>query len=452
MISQVFSHIEDNKEKYLDELKKLVKQPSISTKNQGITECAKMIQKLMKETGITTKLIPTSGHPIIYGELITSESAPTIIFYGHYDVQPPEPYELWHTEPFEPEVKNQRLYGRGVGDNKGQLLTHILAVRSYLETKGQLPVNVKFVFEGEEEIGSPHIAQFVKENKNLLKGDLVYISDGPLAPGDAPVVSLGNRGILSVQLSIKTANRDNHSGNRGGVIPNAAWELVTVLNSLKNEKNKVLIPEFYKDVIKPGSAELDLIQRLPFDSQKTAEAFYVDESDLEKENFYKKLTLEPVLNINGIVSGYTGEGTKTIIPCQASAKLDMRLVPDQDPEHIFHRLSEWVKKINPRTQVEMQGRYMYPSRTSPKLSAIQHITKSVEQVHNTKPLVYPSTGGSLPTYVWTKILNLPAVTVPYANSDEANHAPNENLKLDLFYKGIKTSCQVLDNLSLLKNH
>jgi acetylornithine deacetylase/succinyl-diaminopimelate desuccinylase-like protein len=383
---------------------------------------------------------------VLYGEVESPQpDAFTLLFYGHYDVQPPEPLEEWDSPPFEPIVREGRLWGRGVADNKGQLLTHVLAVKSYLAVHDSLPVNVKFVFEGEEESGSVHLPEFIEEHRDLLAADLVYTSDGPLHETGDPVVFFGVRGILNVELRLRTAEHDNHSGNKGGVVPNAAWELVDVLSTMKDEEDRVLIPGFYDDVLPPDEASLQLIEDLPYDPDSLAEVFGVEQLGLSKEEYYRRLTLRPTLTINGLVSGYTGPGSKTIIPGQAVAKLDMRLVADQDPEKIFEMVKAHVSKVNPDVEVVHHG-HMYPSRTRPDLPAGQKVVRAVEAGAGEEPIVTPALGGSLPDYVWTKLVGLPSVGVPYANADEANHAPNENMEVDLFYRGIRVSAQVMHEL------
>jgi acetylornithine deacetylase/succinyl-diaminopimelate desuccinylase-like protein len=404
---------------------------------------------MIEETGMTVEVIPTKGHPIIYAERLSDPSKPTVLFYGHYDVQPPDPLEEWNSPPFEPTIRDGKIFCRGVGDNKGQLLAQVLAVKSYMDVHGALPVNVKFVFEGEEETSSPNIAPFVETNREKLKADLVYTSDGPLDASGKPMVLLGVRGILYVEMEAQGAKWDNHSGNKGGIIPNPAWTLVELLNTIKNRDGKVLIEGFYDDVQKPTEKMLDLIRALPFNKDEIRETVGYDGFDMDGESYYRKLTLEPTFNIAGFTSGYGGEGSKTIIPHKAVLKCDMRLVVDQDPDDIYEKLVAHVKKHAPEVTVKHLGD-MQPSRTSPDLEIVKVITKAVEEAYGEEPILQPSLGGSLPDYVWTKILKVPSVVVPYANADESNHAPNENLEVDKFFKGIRCSCSVLSALGKMK--
>lgn len=445
-ITKVHSHIDTKLPQYLQALKQLVAQPSISAQNIGVVECAHLLQSIMEDNGIKSQLYETPRHPLIYGEVKSSKpNAFTLLFYGHYDVQPPEPLEEWKSPPFEPTIREGRLYGRGVADNKGQLLAHIFALSSYVKTMGSLPITIKFLFEGEEESGSPHISSFVKENKDLLKTDLVFTSDGPMDTGDIPVILFGVRGILQVDLQIRTASFDNHSGNKGGVIANAAWELVHLLSTMKDREDRITIDGFYDGCLPPKEHDLELIKKLPYNPEQFAKDFGVASIDLEKEDFYKRLSLEPTLTINGLLSGYTGAGSKTIIPGYATAKLDIRLVHPMDPFAVLEKIKDHVAKVNDKVEVVYKG-HMLPSRTDSQLPFCKKIIEGAEKVYGAQPLVMPSCGGSLPDYVWTKDLGVPSVIVPYANADEANHSPNENLRLDCFYKGIHASAQVIHEL------
>lgn len=445
-LQKIREDLQKRKREHLMLLQRLVEQPSISAHGEGVRECASLLRNMMEEMGISARLYETKGEPVVYGEAGPKQAGfPTVLFYGHYDVQPPEPLDAWDSPPFKPAVRGGRLYGRGTGDNKGQLLCHILAVGSILRVKGQLPLRVKIILEGEEESGSPHLAEFVEENRELLSCDLVYTSDGPLHESGSPTVLFGVRGMLGIELNLRTATSDNHSGNKGGVIPNAAWEMVRVLSKLQDDKGKILVPGFYQHIREPGETERELVARMDFAPEEIARNFSVKKIELEKEEFYRRLTLEPTMSINGLKSGYQGEGTKTIIPAEATAKLDFRLVAEQDPREISAGLTEYIHSLNPDVQVTEQG-YMFPSRTDPGLPVCQKVLEAMEEICREKPVALPAAGGSLPDYVWTKILGVPSVIVPYANADEANHAPNENLELDCFYRGIEISAGVISKL------
>ncbi len=446
-IDELHQRIRATRTQDLETLCELVRRPSISTRGEGIEECASHLKDIMTQAGIGARVYETVGNPVVFGEVAAgAEGMPTVLFYGHYDVQPPEPLDEWLSPPFSPTVRNGRLYGRGTGDNKGQLLTHILAVRSYLQTTGTVPINVKFLFEGEEETGSPSLTEFVTTNRELLAADLVLTSDGPMHESGAPQVVFGVRGIMNMELRLCTARSDNHSGNRGGVIPNAAWELVELLRTMRSPDGEVTIEGFYDDVVPPSQYELQMLDRLPYDPSALAAVYGVERLDLEKTEFYRNLMFRPTLTINGLSGGYSGAGTKTIIPGAASAKLDVRLVRDQKPHDIFAKIERHIRTHNPRAELIPQEEDMLPSRTSAELPISQAVIAAVEQAFGRRPFVLPSMGGSLPDYVWTKRLGVPSIMVPYANADEANHAPNENIALECFYNGIHCSAHIMHEL------
>ncbi len=448
-LSDLFDHVEQNRQTYLDTLFTLLRQPSISTRNVGIRECAGLLADMLKQAGMNVKVMETEGQPLVFAERIVSAEAFTILFYGHYDVQPPEPLEAWHSNPFSPQVRNGKIFARGAADNKGQLLAHVLAVNAWLQTHDELPLNVKMLFEGEEESSSPHLNSFVAQNRDLLKTDLVYTSDGPLHETGTPMVLLGVRGILFIELTAWGARWDNHSGNKGGIVPNPAWTLIDLLRTMRDPQGKVTIDGFYDGVTPPDAGTLELIRKLPFDKEKTRAAIGYDAFDMDVESYCRKLMLEPTFNIAGFSSGYSGEGWKTIIPAKATLRVDFRLVGDQDPDDIFQKLSRHVKHHSPGVQVKFVGA-MKPSRTRPDIPAVQRVIEAVELGYGIAPIVQPNLGGSLPDYVWTRTLGVPSVLVPYANADENNHAPNENLDVDKFYAGVKCTLSVLDVLGKMK--
>lgn len=441
--------IAEREDEYLQTLFKLLRQKSISAQNIGMTEATHLLKRMMEEMDIETKIIPTKGHPVVYGEIINETNDFTLLIYGHYDVQPPEPIEKWHSPPFEPTIRDGRIYCRGAGDNKGQLMAQLLAVKTYRDVAGELPINIKFVFEGEEENGSPHIAEFVEENKQLLKADLVYTSDGPMHETGTPIILLGVRGILGVELIAKGAKFDNHSGNKGNIAPNPAWDLINLLKTMRDDDGNILIGGFHDDIRQPTEEEWDLIDQLPFDQQNIGEQIGYPKLKMTKKQYYENLMFKPTLNINGFNSGYDGDGMKTIIPATASVKMDIRLVVDQDPDDIFEKIKNHVAKYAPHIEVKRLAS-MDPSRTPVSLPIIKEIRRAVEQAYGKTPFVKPCFGGSLPDYVWTKILKRPSVVVPYANFDEANHSPNENIKLRKFFDGIYCTCHVIETLG--KHH
>lgn len=402
---------------------------------------------ILRDAGFTCRSVPTAGFPVIYAERQASEPAiaPTVLLYGHYDVQPADPIEAWISPPFEPTVRDGRLYGRGAGDNKGQHLAHILGVQTAWAVDGGVNVNVKMILEGEEEISSPNLASFAADNRDLLKADFAITSDGPMAIGNQPVVSLGVRGILSFELSVQGAKWDNHSGNKGNVVPNPAWRLIEVMHQLRDGQGRLALPGFYDRVRPLTATEERLLRELPFDAKIVAATVGLDETQLahfDGPTYYRRVLMEPTFTINGLSSGYSGKGHKTIIPACAIAKCDIRLVPDQDPPEIEAALRAHLQRIAPDVHFEPHG-WMRPSRTRAEHPAVALVADALSRAHGKKALVQPGFGGSLPDYVFTQVLEMASFIVPYANEDEANHSPNENMMLDAFYNGIVATAEML---------
>jgi acetylornithine deacetylase/succinyl-diaminopimelate desuccinylase-like protein len=446
-LTRVEELIEARKEVYLEKLFVLIRQKSISAQNVGITECAHLVQELFTESGITSEIYQTKGLPIVYGEISRPENTFTLLIYGHYDVQPPEPLEKWLSDPFEPTIRDGRIYGRGAGDNKGQFVAHLLAVRSYLDVYGQLPINVKFIIEGEEEIGSPNLPIFVEEHKDLLKADLVYTADGSSHESGAQSLLLGVRGMLYVEMAAFGAEWDNHSGNKGNIVPNPAWKLIDLLKTMRTDEGKVLIEGFYDRIQPPSELDKKIMQEIPYDLSEVKEKIGYPDLDMDSETYQRKLMFEPTFNICGFYSGYTGPGVKTIIPSTATVKIDIRLVPDQDPDYIYDCIRRHISKHAPDIELSEQLYSVPPSRTASDLECVRLVAEAVEASTRRKPVIQPSLGGSLPDYIWTKILGLPSINAPYANFDQGNHSPNENIKVDNFFNGIKSTCHVIHKLA-----
>lgn len=448
-IQSVHDFIEEERAYALETWKNLVRIPSVAAKNMGVEECCGALVKMLEELGVKTQVLPTKGSPVVFGELPCSKpNAKTIMFYGHYDVQPPDPLEEWNTQPFEPTEVDGRLYGRGTADNKGQFLAHILALRAYLRTNTELPVNVKFFLEGEEENGSKNILDCIVPHKDLLKCDLVYNADGGLQPDGRPYIQFGVRGMLQATLELTTATRDNHSGKSGGTIPSAAWEMVKFLNTLIDENGNCAIKGFYDDVVPPTAYDMHLIDLLDFNKEEQKAVTGAKEIKLNKNDFFLNMMFRPTFNINGLNSGYTGVGYRTIVPGYAIAKLDFRLVEAQDPEDICKKLMAHVNKHCPDMKVTI-GSHLLPSKTPPDLPVSQAVIRAVGRAYRKQPVVMSSTGATNPEYVFTKIAGLSSVCVPYANADECNHAPNENMDIELFFKGIHASAEVMKEIGML---
>ena len=450
-LAAVFAHIDRHRDDFLARLLDYVRHPSISAHNVGIKEVADLLVGMLTGLAFDTSLIPTSGHPMVLARWDKATGAPTVLLYGHYDVQPPDPVEAWISPPFEPTIRNGRVYARGVGDNKGQHLAQILAIESHLNVHGRLPCNVILLLEGEEEVGSPHIAEFVRANRDLLTADFAVTADGQLHASGQPSIKFGSRGIISFELRARHANRDVHSGNFGGVVPNPLWTLVQLLATMKNDRGEITIDGLNDDIVPPTPEERDAAARLPLDLaeiKRTLGLLRLDEP-IERA-YYDRLCFYPTLTINGLHGGYGGPGTKTVLPHEAVAKCDIRLVEAQNPADILAKVASHVRRHAPEVECVTHGPGMLPSKTPLTSPYAEPIRRALLAARGVEPLLYPAGFGSLPGYAFTKILGIHAFVVPYGNADSANHAPNENLTLDCFFNGIRTGAALLDEIGRLR--
>jgi acetylornithine deacetylase/succinyl-diaminopimelate desuccinylase-like protein len=447
-LTDLFDYIDAHAAESIARLSGYLRQPSISAHGQGMGEVADYLLAWLQRLGLETRLIATPGWPVVFGQASAAAGAraPTVLLYGHYDVQPPDPLEAWVSPPFEPTVRDGRLYARGAGDNKGQHFAQLLALETLLAVRGGLPVNVRVVLEGEEEIGSPHLADFVRAHRDALQADRVITSDGPVDESGRSTIVFGVRGVVSFELRARGANRDLHSGNWGGVAPNPLWTLVHLLATMKNERGEITIDGFFDHVRPPTALERAALDALPVDEAAVRRAAGLAQFDQPLDRpYYDRLAAWPTLTINGLHGGYGGPGSKTVLPHEALAKCDIRLVEAQTCEEIFAKVEAHVARHAPGVEVVRQGG-MDPSKTpldSPYAGPLQ---AALTAAQGEPPLLVPALGGSLPDYVFTKILGVPAFTVPYANADEANHAPNENIELRRFILGIKTGVAMLSYL------
>lgn len=446
MASEFSSFVTEHQEDFLDQWRAAVKIESTSTQPEKMTDMAKFLESVLLSQGFGVEFLPSAGYPLILGQVRSlREGAPTILIYGHYDVQPAEPLDRWESPPFEPTIRDGRLYGRGTGDNKGQHLAHIFGVGAVIARYKTCPVNIKVLLEGDEESGSPHLAQAFTQYRDKLSCDLAITSDGPMGMGDHPVIRLGVRGILSFELKATGAMFDNHSGHKGNVVPNPAWDLVHALGRLMSSEGRVLVPGFYDDVEPIGLSEEHLIQKLPFDPETLSLTLGLSSEEIQMwdpVSYYKRLMM-PSFSINGIESGYNGPGSKSIIPASASVRCDFRLVAHQDPVVIEDRLRKYLAEVAPTVEYVGHPGFMYPSRTSPDHPAIPLVKTAMERAYGKEPYIEPAMGGSLPDYVFTRILNVPSFIIPYANQDEANHGPNENMRLSLFHQAIVATSELV---------
>lgn len=442
----VLAHIDARSDDYVARLIEYLRHPSISAHNIGIREVCDLLVDMLGKLGMEVRAIPTKGHPFVLAKYEVDPSKPTVMLYGHYDVQPADPLELWHSPPFEPEIRDGRIWARGAGDNKGQHFAQIMAIEAHLAVHGTLPCNLIFLLEGEEEIGSPRIADFVRDYRDELKADFVVTADGPLHESGRATLTYGVRGVCSFELRVKTANRDAHSGNFGGVMPNAIWSLVHLLGTMKSPDGRITIDGLYDHVIPPTEAEQSAMNALPLDIEAHKARMGMSRLDEPADRpFWDRLMFHPTLTINGLHGGYSGPGHKTVLPSEAFAKCDIRLVEAMTPDQVMDCVRAHVAKHAPEVEVIFQGG-MLPSKTPFSDPWGQIVQEAITEARGEPPLVYPCVGGSLPDYVFTKILGIPAYVMPYANADEANHAPNENMEVVLFLKGIRTGAALLDRL------
>lgn len=432
--------ISENFHFFRKSLEELIASKGISSTGEGIKDTIDYVQSLFSNLLNTeTKILDTNGNPAIYAS-IPGESSFTVLFYGHYDVMSPEPVDKWNSDPFKLIEKDGKFYARGIGDNKGQLIAQILGVYSYLKLHEKLPFNVKFLIEGEEEQGSVHLPDVVKEYGNtLLDTDLVIVVDGSMHESGRPVLRLGNRGLVCFEIKVKTAEFDSHSGNGGNIVRNPIIMMNKIINKLYSfDKDCVIIPHFYDDVAKATELQKKWIEEIPYQQSIVEKRFGVSNINLNKEEYYDLLMFNPTFNISGISSGYSGEGSKNIIPNEATAKFDIRLVGKQDPVQIMSNIKKVVEEFSPFATIKEFSSYP-PSMTNSDSPYIETAIKALEAASDEKIIVEPVMAGTVPNYVWTDILKKPTLTIPYANADQNNHAPNENIDKLKFIRGIKSS-------------
>lgn len=428
---------------YLEDLKTLLRIPSVSTDpthRADIERAAEETARQMRQAGLQkVEVLPSAGHPIVYGELLRDASLPTVLVYGHYDVQPADPLELWESPPFEPTLRDGKLYARGATDDKAQFLCHLKAVQTMLEDEGRLPVNLKILIEGEEEVGSHSLAPFLRENVEKLRADVLVISDTAMYGEDQPSLIYGLRGLTYHQIDLEGASGDLHSGYFGGAVPNPADVLTKILSGLRGPDGRATIPGFYDRVLEMTEGERSAYASLEFRDEDLAAA--VGAERLSPELGYNGLesrTARPTVEINGLFSGYTGEGAKTVLPCRAMAKLSCRLVPNQDAAEISRLLEEHIRALCPDsvrcTVTHMQA--SPPWLTSPDHPVLEAAARAVRKVYGRDP-VRVREGGSIPIVLdFEEILGLPGVLLGLGRSDENLHAPNEHFRVDNFYSGI----------------
>ncbi|MCH8300857.1 MAG: dipeptidase [Candidatus Marinimicrobia bacterium] len=454
MGSKVIELIEKDENRYLEELKEFVRIPSISAdpeKVDKMIDCANWVKGQLDNMGMeNTEIIETKGHPSVYGEWCKAEGKPTILIYGHYDVQPVDPVDLWDSPPFEPTVKNGGLYGRGTVDDKGQILLHMKAVEAHLQAEGELPINIKFLVEGEEEVGSKNLVPLIKDNLEKLKADLILISDSSMFAKGMPSICYGLRGISYFELRVKGTNGDLHSGSFGGAVINPANALARIIAKLKDEKGRILIPGIYDDVLPLTDEERKVFANLPHDDEKYRKMLGAPE--LFGEEGYSTLErvwARPCLDVNGIISGYTGEGAKTVIPAKASAKISLRLVPNQTPDRVEELFRKYIEEIAPPSvEVEIETLHGGMPYISPIDNPIFDSVREALKKGFKADTVAIREGGSIPIVTdFTELLKSPVILIGFGLPDENAHAPNEWIDLENYQKGILSMAYLYEGLA-----
>ena len=446
-LDAVRRYVDDNAERFVDELKALLRIRSVAGDAGEVARAAAALAEHFERVGLDTRILPSAGNPVVYGETLPPDATgPTVLLYGHYDVMPAGDADEWTSDPFEPVVRAGRIWCRGVGDNKAQHFAHVKALEAMRACGLPVP-RLKFLVEGEEETGSTSLPGFVREHREMLAADLCYAADGPRHESNRPTVYLGCRGVLGLELSVRGANRDLHSGNRGGVAPNPAWRLVEVLASLRDADGKVTIEGFHDGIRPVSEAEHAHVASLPFDGAAlAAELDLPCIADLDAAGYYRRLMFSPTLTINGLLGGYQGPGGKTVIPSRAAAKLDIRLVADQTPEAMVERLRAHLARHGFDDVTLELHEAMQPSRTPMDNPYVAPVVDAVRDASGEEPVVWPSLGGSIPQYAFVEGLGVPCIWSAYANWDEGNHAPDENMQLDLFLQAIRISASVFARL------
>ncbi|WP_207496386.1 dipeptidase [Aridibaculum aurantiacum] len=435
---------DQHKDKFLNELLELLRIPSISARSEhkdDMAKCAEAVKEKLLEAGADkVEIFPTAGHPVVYGEKIIDPSKPTVLVYGHYDVQPADPLNLWHSGPFEPVIKDGKIYARGACDDKGQFYMHIKALETMVQTNS-LPTNVKFIIEGEEEVGSPNLATFIQEKKEMLQADVILISDTAMISLENPSLDVGVRGLTYIEVEVTGPNRDLHSGVYGGAVANPITILAKMIASMHDENNHITIPGFYDDVLESSDAERAEMAKAPYDEEEYKTDLGVQELWGEKGYSTNERTgIRPTLEVNGIWGGYTGEGAKTVLPSKAFAKISCRLVPNQTSKKITELVINHLQSIAP-PYITVKAEEHHggdPYLTPVDSIEYQAAAKAIEATFNKQPVPVRG-GGSIPiTSLFESVLGLKTIFLGFGLDSDNLHSPNEKFDIANFYKGIET--------------
>ena len=452
-MKKVLQHVDKNMNGLVKDLRILIQQPSISAKNQGIKKCANLVKNTLKKSGIKAEILSMKDYPpIVYGE-VKSKKNPnkTLLFYNHYDVQPVEPIELWDEDPFSGKINGNRIYGRGSSDDKGELITRVRAVASFLKVTGDVPCNVKFVIEGEEETGSAHIEEYLKKHRKKFSCDGVILEFGHVDSKNRPIIDLGMKGLLYVELSLRESKMDAHS-SLAVLIKNPAWRLVEAIKTLRTASGKILIKDWYKEVQPLSKLDIEILKSFPFDEKEFRKEYGIKEFLGNKTGLEikKSLVAEPTCNIAGIVSGYYGEGAKTVLPAEARVKIDFRLVPKMNPKKQVMRLKRHLK-VKGFSDIKIKVYHgEAAARTNPKHPFVSDVTEAARKSFG-KYVLSVSSAGTGPMHAFTHILKAPAIAIGSTYVFSRIHSPNEFTRIDLLKKTTKCMCLVLGNFARSTN-
>ncbi len=455
-MSDIKNYLDNNMDRFLNELIDLLKIPSISadsTYKEDTRRTAEMVREKLEAAGAeNTELCETEGYPVVYGDKIIDPSLPTILVYGHYDVQPPDPLDLWDSPPFEPVIKDGKIYARGAADDKGQMYMHVKAFE-YLNKESELPCNVKFIIEGEEEVGSVNLESFIKKNKEKLKADVILISDTSMLSLENPSITTGLKGLSYFEVEVTGPNRDLHSGVYGGAVANPINTLCKMIASLKDENNHISIPGFYDNVLEASEEERSKMAETPFDLDHYKSKLGIDEVEGEKGfSTIERTGIRPTLDVNGIWGGYTGEGAKTVLPSKAYAKISMRLVPNQSDKEITKLFKEHFEKIAPAS-VKVKVKPLHggePYVTPIDTLEYQAASEAIERSFGKTPIPVRA-GGSIPIVaLFEEVLQIKTILLGFGLDTDAIHSPNEHYGIDNFMKGTETIIHFYDTFSNLK--
>jgi acetylornithine deacetylase/succinyl-diaminopimelate desuccinylase-like protein len=448
MMHEIDQHIVEHLDESLHELSVLCRQPSVAAQNYGIQECAELVGTMLRQRGFAVQILPSGGSPVVVADA-PGRSSKRMLLYNHYDVQPAEPLDLWTTPAFEPDIRDGKFFARGAGDDKGHISCRLAALDAFRAIEGEYPCHIRFIIEGEEEIGSPHLPGFIEQNKDILAGDACLWEFGSVDYEDHPQMYLGMRGICYVELSVKTATLDAHSGLSGSIFPNSAWRLVWALNTLKDQDEHILIPGFYDNIVPPTERDMAMLAALPDEEKNLKETYGIKSflKGLSGVELRREAVFVPTCTICGITTGYQGPGSKTVLPAEASAKVDFRLVPNQDPTDIVAKLRKHLDAHGFTDVAIHQHGGGKPARVNPDDPFVAICTETAQEIYGKSVNIEPIIGGSGPMYPFVHVLQVPIGAAGLGYPGGRAHAPDENFRVDDFVKGAQHTARILARFS-----